>query len=412
MRSSLATLGWFVVLFLALPSASARERDGPEPRSALRYERHAPPASDLFLTPPRPLRVTAAASTTFLGAWDFESTLGCDAQGWTSHDITEQATYFHVADASELDGGTYGRLLPLRGAQSLWCGLPADSLAFPQCGWVEAPGYGNGWKQVWATKECIDVDLGAQITFVFSCDSEPNYDATYVEVSECGADTWVLVDGGKLVFDGVITDETHTTQITGFDSTSIEIRFRFNSDGAWSDEDGFWVGDGAILIDSLFVTDATGIRIPVEDFEDEAPGSQETEHWHVSTQAPFGDYAGLFWGGDVLQEDACGSNLSCFWGFFEGSTYDYSCGGHPGQPVVPYLNCYGWNEAVGLTNEVWSPWIAWAGTGDVAWLAFDVYRDLALDDFVFYTWRVRSIVDGCITRWQSDGWGYGDSKDW
>jgi hypothetical protein len=118
----------------------------------------------------------------------------------------------------------------------------------------------------------------------------------------------------------------------------------------------------------------------------------------------------------VLQEDGCVSNLSCFWGFFDDSPYDYSCGGHPGQLAVPYGN-----PTVGyLRNEVWSPWIAWTGTGNVASLEFDVYRDLPFDDYVYYTWRVRSMVDGCPTTWVDRAFTapyttaiyYGDNKDW
>jgi hypothetical protein len=212
-------------------------------------------------------------------------------------------------------------------------------------------------------------------------------------------------------FDGIVVDSTHTVHITNPTSKCLRIRFRFQSNDAWSDEDGLYDSDGAILIDNLVIRDSTGTVVALEDFEDEAPGAIETEDWRAPMWPTFGDYAGLFWGGDVVQEDGCGSDLSCFWAFFEGSTYNYACGGHPQQMVVP------WGDAVlgYMQNEVWSPWIAWTGTGSGGRLEFDVYRDLPLDNQVVYTWRVRSMVDGCVARWRENTvspYFYGGDRDW
>ena len=53
------------------------------------------------------------------------------------------------------------------------------------------------------------------------------------------------------------------------------------------------------------------------------------------------------------------SNLTCLWGFFSGSTYNYSCGGYPGQAVVPYEN----DDNQFLQNDIWSPWITTSSAG-------------------------------------------------
>jgi len=401
-----------ILALVLLPTAAAAREQGGEPAAPLRFERHAPPASDRFLQPPFARRAIAAASTTFLGGWTFDAGEVCDMQGWTTADATDPDLYFHVADATELDGGDYGNLVPLRGSQSLWCGLDWNATGFPQCNWIEGPGYGNSWNQTWETKACVNLTSDGEISYVLTVDSEWGYDATYLEASKCGENNWVLLDGGPYVFDNKIADWTRVTPIPWalFDSASVDIRFRFRSDGGFSDQDGLYVGDGALLLDDLMVTDNSGVLVPLEDFEGESLWDQETEDWQAAPpDAPFGDYAALFPGEGVLQEDPCKTNLSCFWGFFENSAYDYSCGGHPGQLALPYGDA-----TIGyIDNEVWSPWIAWNGTGDIAWLEFDVYRDLPLNGGVGYRWALRSFVNDCPGYWVEGPTLYaGDLKDW
>jgi len=413
----LTSLCLALCLSLAASLAMAKEVDKSK---GLRYEMSMPGVQGVSLD--RDMSkfkgMTAAVSTTFITTmYDFDTGPNCDMQSWVTVDITEPTgLYWHVADATELDGGTYGRLNVLRDLQSLWCGLPYDTVAFPQCGWVEAPGYGNGWTQLFATKACVAVENSVEMEYVISVDSESNYDATYVEVSACGADTWVLVDGGKLVFDDIIVDSTHVTSITGFDSSSIEIRFRFNSDGAWSDEDGLYVGDGAAILDNLVVRDNTGDVVALENFEGEATGDLSTEDWQNVAATPFGDYAGLYRGLDAFQEDLCFENLTCFWEFFDGantSTFDYACaphhGGHPGILAMPHGDAN-----IGyMSNEVWSPQSPWIGTGTAGNVEFDVYRDMPLDNLQFYVWHVRSWEGVCAYNWVDRNFVYyGDDLAW
>ena len=68
-------------------------------------------------------RAVAGADTTILGFWDFDAGPACDEQGWTQHDGTAQIMeFFHVDDFAGLNGGSFGRLVPLEGSKSLWCG--------------------------------------------------------------------------------------------------------------------------------------------------------------------------------------------------------------------------------------------------------------------------------------------------
>jgi hypothetical protein len=124
---------------------------------------------------------------------------------------------------------------------------------------------------------------------------------------------------------------------------------------------------------------------------------------------PFGSFGALYQGITLVQEDPCASELDCVWGFFESSPDNYTCGGFPSQPAVPK----GRLPAGYIHNEVWSPAIEWTGTGAEATLRFDVYRDLPLDNLVFYTWRVRSITGGVPGEWRSRGtYYYASGRDW
>jgi len=117
----------------------------------------------------------------------------------------------------------------------------------------------------------------------------------------------------------------------------------------------------------------------------------------------------LFPGVAQVQEDPCARDLSCVWAAINGSTYNYSCGGFPAQKAVPFGNADGQY----IDNEVWSPNIALAGTGSVVTLRFTVYRDMPLDNLIFYVWHVRSVVAGCPGSWKDRNFVYyGGQKDW
>ncbi|MCK5407816.1 MAG: hypothetical protein KAJ37_10190, partial [Candidatus Krumholzibacteria bacterium] len=180
----------------------------------------------------------AVADTTWLGSWGFETPGGaCDAQGWVPADLTVQiGDFFHVDDFAGLGGGVTGRLVPIDGNQSLWCGA-RPSPTGPLCGYAALPGYGNAWDQAWCTSACLTVDSMLTIDYTMSWDTEPGYDYITVEVDACD-DMWQVWDGGygldgtggPTVFSNAVSDDINTGQ--------MRVRFRFKSDGAWSDEDG------------------------------------------------------------------------------------------------------------------------------------------------------------------------------
>jgi len=361
----------------------------------------------------RPLRAPAAADTTWLGVWGFDAGASCVEQGWSHLDKTQQVDeYWHVDDFVGLSGGDYGLLNPLEGGKSAWCGARPNSADINVCGYGSPPGYGNNWEQFFGST-CFAVTGNVELNFLVAWDSEPGFDVTTIEYDLCD-DNLIAIDsygnagnGGvydnfsPMIFDTVIVDTT-------IHSGSIRFRFHFSSDGGWSDGDGIWNTDGAIILDSMLVSDGTGL-LDYEDFESANVGDAGAGAWNSANIAGYGDYASLYPGLQMLQEDPCFFDGDCMWSFFTGSTADYSCGGNPAQTAVPYENARGQY----MQNHIVSPVLPFVGSGSVAELAFNVYRDLPLDNLVFYEWQLRSWFDGCPGAWYTN-WGvyFGPNKDW
>jgi hypothetical protein len=402
-----------LLLSLLIPSLHAKKPDSDTATPKIE-------SRDRLVTANRPYdpqKSPAVIDTFLLGEWTFDAPGGGpDPQGWTSFDKTEPTDiFFHVDDATGLNGGTFGTLLPLEGDQSLWCGARP---AFEFCDYATLPGYGNSWDQYF---ESVDFNHSGDVTLAFAAhyDSEPGYDYTHVQYYN-KHDEWVTIisldgDGIQVVNDTIPSDSLDGT---------VKFRFWFTSDGAWSDQDGLWPTDGAVIVDSLTVSDTTG-TLDYQDFESESAGdlSSTDGDWAAVADTAFGDYSGLFDGSTVLQEDTNWTNTTYLWGFFNGSTDTYECGGHPEQLAIPYTQNPGSNDMNDyLHNEIWSPWvdlshdidgkpIPWDATGLL--YEFDVYRDLPLGSVQYYTYRIRSLVDNCPTTWRKfDEFWYGPGKDW
>ncbi|NIM20733.1 MAG: T9SS type A sorting domain-containing protein [Candidatus Latescibacteria bacterium] len=421
MKKRAFMFGMMIVIAVSIASAMAREASvGPNSgRAKMRLDNSTPLDMDYHsgvLVP----RSAALADTLVLAYWTFDSGLVCDAQGWTTHDLTEQSgCYFHVDDFAGLGGGDYGNLVPLEGNQSVWCGARPDTASMILCGYAKLPGYGNAWDQGWCFK-CIDVpDTEAiAISYLIAWDSEPGFDCTYLEYatkSTCDSlqniddilgDDWVNL----ATFDDVGGKQLRIGTIPAGHEGHVKIRFRFRSDAAWSDEDGLWDTDGAVIVDSITVRTALTVY-DFEDFEDESPGDLITTDgdWECCIMSGFGDFAGLFPGITLVQEDPCKLNLTCMWAFVNGSTESYACGGFPAQLAVPKGN----EQGQYINNAIRSPLVAITGTGSHFEFVFDVYRDLPIPSLIYYTWHIRSIVDDCPSHWKGRGFVYyGSHKDW
>ncbi len=333
---------------------------------------------------------------------------GPDPQGWVSVDRTAPIdTFFHVDGVTgAMDGGDFGRLTPLEGNQSLWCGVDARGEP-PYSGWATLPGYGDRWSQRFESA-AFPVNGDVTVRYKVAWDTEPTYDVGHFEYDDVSTG-WTSLR----TYDGIgQASETVVIPSSNHGGT-LRLRFVFDSDGGFSDEDGNRDSDGAMIIDSLVISDIGG-QVDFQDFESEAVGALTTSDgdWRAAVPAGFGDYAALHDGFSVLQEDPCAGNVSAVWGFFdEAASTNYGCGGHPEQGAVPLGP-----DSAGfyIENEIWSPPIPLSGTGSDVRLQFDVYRDLPDGMNLFYTWAVRSWVGGVPGLWKSPSLSlhYGDQKDW
>ncbi len=394
---------------------------------------HSSPGHNTYVPPhvaaraPARFPMSAAADTFVLHQEDFESDYGGpDRGGYVSVDMTEQLeTYFHVADATELDGGESGHMLPLSGAQSMWCGVPA-STAVPYCSYTTLPGYGNGWDQLLEAGPIPGDSL--RLAYKVWWDSEPGYDGTTVEYSWNG-DAWYSfpIDDSHsaraLIYDGTapapyITEEVTSLIVPAAPVPDPWIRFRFYSDGSWSDQDGLWPTDGAIIVDDITVetwTDGVPAFSNFEDFESATPGSNTAGIWTGKTREPFGDFSALYPGVNLLQEDPCAFNALFLWAWITDPSSAYYTCSHPPHPEQGAMPWRIWDEfgMLALDNEIWSPPFDYSGVGSDVRLSFLVYRDMELDALQFYKWSVRSWVDGCPGPWRDYNFiYYGSPRDW
>ncbi|HSG27886.1 MAG TPA: hypothetical protein VLA34_05350, partial [Candidatus Krumholzibacterium sp.] len=369
---------------------------------------------------PEAAGASSDVDTFLLVYFDFEP---MDWQGWTTRDNTsphgslyEYAQLWHVEDF--LEPAFAGRAAPLEGTRSMWCGaLPAGDEFM--CNWESAPGYGNDWNQTLSAyyiKRCSPFE----VSFLLKTDIEDGKDFLYLEAE--------VFDGNfeeAARFTGQI-DSTFTVTIPGAHYT--KLRFRFETDGSGSDEDGLYTSSCSVTLDSIYLHSLGGELDHFEDFESYDDGDVYTGLWDCNYPDTYGSYAGLW--NNIISKDPCGINFGSQVMFFQGSSWP--SGAYPGLFDTP--QCHPWHDmAYPCQDEmVVSPPIdisRYSTAGDRyqdsdipsedlpllggAQLRFTVYRDLPLDNLVFYEWHVRGIVDGCPGDWQDRGFVYhGDEPEY
>ena len=144
-------------------------------------------------------------------------------------------------------------------------------------GWATPPGYGNSWLQdlIWESGPVADTGTGqvVDLDFFFNVDLEDGYD--FFEVAFDSAGYWITVYDATAINPGSQPDypnsfaepsmqystlgalpiEYVANGYGGFLFNEVRIRFRMMSDGAYSDEDGFFDSRlGAVPIDDVSVT--------------------------------------------------------------------------------------------------------------------------------------------------------------
>jgi hypothetical protein len=188
------------------------------------------------------------------GIWDWDTIVSDPLQGWTSHDQTADAwDSFHRVNADSFTVHGDG-CIPMfgHGAWQLWCGVHEDDADWRD--FATGMGYGNhschkAMSPVLPVSPGDDVSIG----FDYFNDTEGGFDYTYTYINCYDAGGELMEDGHVPVakFDGRDGDYTNPSvwsSITPYaelpaGTTQVQLEFRFDSDGGWSDEDGHWATD-------------------------------------------------------------------------------------------------------------------------------------------------------------------------
>ncbi|HPF71047.1 MAG TPA: FlgD immunoglobulin-like domain containing protein, partial [Candidatus Krumholzibacteria bacterium] len=245
-----------------------------------------------------------------------------------------------------------------------------------------------------------------------SGDSEPGYDYAYVTAVRSGGDVDLWTQDGTY---GPLTVDLQTVyqpaDYVGTGANEVAIRFRFTSDGGWSDEDCSWPTAGAVRVDDVAITLTNGAGY-AHDFEDGTLGA-----FQAPPRQGVGDFAHL-WSGLQAPTVFCQgqqSNLSPVVAFIDDGRVVPGTGG-----TMCVNHCYGpggyvVNNTGGLVgpeghihNAVESPAMPWPGPGYAGGtLWFDVFRDETLgagSPGIFFTWGVRSTTSADPADLQAASW--------
>jgi hypothetical protein len=190
---------------------------------------------------------------------DFDDPEEEDNQGWTAYDRSGtlgQDNYWHH-DTIRLTEAYLGE-------STWWCGT------YDIC-WNQPRGYGNEWLQE-LSRTLLAAEMGlpgdiVELEFDQRYAMERNYDYGYVEVKGPADPQWVtLAAYNNTGFQGAgvphdwdhVTDGHVTHDLSTYAGQEVELRFRFESDGAYSSQDQYdnpqhSVKDGAWQLDNITI---------------------------------------------------------------------------------------------------------------------------------------------------------------
>jgi hypothetical protein len=284
-----------------------------------------------------------------------------------------------------------------------WCGE-----MWPSCGPGDpAGGYGNYYIEYldwYGDVPAPGSPTTMRIAAVLNHDMELGYDYLYLEYEDANGMGILETFNGRA--DSVVVDASHvfapadfvTNPSTG--NPAVHLRFRFQSDGGWSDEDCSYPSAGAAQVDliTVFFDQGAG-ESPAGPTETCEPGS-ELQWEEVLVGPGVGNYAKIWW--NLQDLDPCRSNPSPQVAFIDdGEVVPCSgpyfcttwCYGPNGYTVNPEGGCAG--PEFHLWNEIWSPVLAWPeGDYSGAFLDFDVWDHVQLYSAgMTWSFHVRSTAD-------------------
>ncbi len=238
----------------------------------------------LILLAASPTRaVEARSETLWIFDADFEDLEG-DNAGWVSEDHSGTLGHENYWHKDTIRIGAFEHL----GDSTWWCG------AVNPC-WRQPRGYGNDWYQLmWRDFPLSEwSEPGDEVTLEWDqrFAMENDYDYGYVEVSSDGGLTWDTLasydNPGFAGKPGIPPDWDHEhyshplLTLTAYAHSDVRLRFRFESDGAYSCQDEYenppWysVTDGAWQLDNI-EWKVNGERVWLDDCE--SPGDNGWQH--------------------------------------------------------------------------------------------------------------------------------------
>jgi hypothetical protein len=249
---------------------------------------------------------------------DFSDLTG-DNAGWTSFDRSGtlgSANYWHH---DTIHMWSQDPMYPL-GDSTWWCGT------YNEC-WRQDRGYGNEWLQILERHFTETVGDAGNITLTFDqrYAMENDYDYGYIDIrSAATADTWYAIyaysNPGFAGQPGTSQEwtSTHpqgggheTFDITGWaGNQEFDLRFRFESDGAYSSQDEFnnppnnSCLDGAWQLDNIEVSSDIGGVL----FYDDAEGDDPWTHDDIVASGQVGV---TFWRGQFGIDFVTGRSFTC-----------------------------------------------------------------------------------------------------
>ncbi|MDI6809208.1 MAG: FlgD immunoglobulin-like domain containing protein [Candidatus Eisenbacteria bacterium] len=306
---------------------------------------------------------------------------GLYLDGWTSLDfLSSSDVYFRVHDLN--DTPCFGTKPPAWGTYVAWAGVTTTE-GGNLC-YAAGAGYGNSFNQLFQNTIAVSGDATTTLQFDYAYDSEVGYDSCHVDISVDAGATWIPlpVNGGLGGYSGTGSG-TESVNIGPYlaGAGNIELRFRAESDGGWSDEDGLnATACGEFIVDNIVITEAVAGVIHSCNFEAGACGWQ----W-VGAVGP-GNWVRLDY--NPVIDDPCipTDPLWCQMGDSVVVMYDPN-----GPPTAPH-----WTNQ---ENWIISPKIPIKGTaGDGLpghMFQFERFVNLPLYDHVFLQWFVRYFPYDC-----------------
>jgi len=233
----------------------------------------------------------ARAETLWIFDADFEDLVG-DNAGWTTYDRSGTLAvpnHWHK-DTIRINGFTH------LGDSTWWCGK------YDPC-WRQPRGYGNDWVDVLERHfdEASALAPGTALSFEYDqrVAMEKDYDYGYVDISVDSGYSWTTLSvvtnpgfvgtpGSSQDWDSTnpVAGGHNTLDLSGYSGFEFDLRFRFESDGAYSsqdqyDESGHPVLDGAWQLDNfhLWVDEEPPQNLFFDDCE--SPGDNGWMHGDI-----------------------------------------------------------------------------------------------------------------------------------